>query len=174
MIFLSEAMRYLIAVDPDVDKSGVAVLNVATQRIEVLSMTFPELLDYLCNAKVLSPNLKLYVEAGWLNKKSNFHGQTGNRGQRVAKNVGANHQVGKLIIEMAKHYKIDVSQVPPLRKCWKGKDGKITQEEIEYFIPGFPKRTNQDSRDSALLAWYHAGLPIKVKTAKSMPHVIRG
>ena len=43
-----------------------------------------------------------------------------------------------------------------------GKDRKISQEEIEQFIPDFPKRSNQEGRDAALLAWDYAGFPIRL------------
>lgn len=156
---------YILGIDPDTEKSGVALVNVPEGRlVYAASYSFPKLLDMLYASAL--PNMILYVEAGWMVKKSNFHGQTGSRGQRVAKNVGANHETGKKIIEMAKHYGIEVQEIHPLRKCWTGPEGKITQEEIEYFIPGFPKRTNQDSRDAALICWYQAGLTIKMKTKK--------
>ena len=101
------------------------------------------------------------VEAGWLNKVSNYHTAAGRRGQRIAKNVGANHQVGKMIVEMAKHYGIEVVEQAPLRKCWKGKNGKITHEELASFT-GLMGKTNQDARDAALLAWIYANLPIRL------------
>ena len=41
----------------------------------------------------------------------------------------------------------------PLKKVWKGTGGKITQAEILRIIPGFPKRSNQEVRDAALIAW---------------------
>ena len=49
----------------------------------------------------------------------------------------------------------------PLRKIWKGKDGKITDEEIKAFMP-IIERTNQEERDAALLAWNEAGFPMKI------------
>jgi hypothetical protein len=77
--------------------------------------------------------------------------------------VGANAQVAKHLIALAKYFELEVEEAKPLRKCWKGKDGKITAEELKM-ITGFAGRTNQDARDAALLAWWYAGLPIKMKT----------
>lgn len=37
----------IIGVDPDVEKSGVAFLNRKSKTLEVVSLSFPELLDYL-------------------------------------------------------------------------------------------------------------------------------
>lgn len=44
---------------------------------------------------------------------------------------------------------------------WQGKDGKITAEELQH-ITGYDRRTNQDARDAALLAWVYGGLPLKM------------
>jgi hypothetical protein len=158
--------NYIIAIDPDVDKSGVAELSPQHRLLEVTSLSFPQLIDYLQTRKELSRTAKtsllVVVEAGWLNSISNFHTTAGRKGQRIAKNVGSNHQVGKMIVEMCEHYAIPVTTVKPLKKMWKGKDGKITQAEIASFT-GITGRTNQEERDAALLAWVYAGLPIKVK-----------
>ena len=57
----------------------------------------------------------------------------------------------------------EVIEQAPLRKCWKGRDGKITQIELNYFT-GITGRTNQEARDAALIAWNFAGFPIRIKT----------
>jgi hypothetical protein len=101
------------------------------------------------------------VEAGWLNTISNYHTAAGRRGQRIAKNVGANHQVGKIIVQMCKSYGIEVVEQRPLKKMWHGKDGKITREELAAFT-GLKEQNNQEERDAALIAWIYAGLPIKM------------
>lgn len=66
---------------------------------------------------------------------------------------------------MARSYGLKVVEHLPLFKCWKGKDRKITDEEIKCFMP-IKGRTNQESRDAALLAWVFSGLPIRVKPVK--------
>ena len=152
----------IIAIDCDVDKSGVAYLFVPTREFTLSSLTFPKLLDYLQTVKFTIIDVVVIVEAGWLNAKSNFHGQSGNAGQRIAKNVGANHQTGKHIIEMCKHIGLEVVEQKPIAKTWRGRDKKITHEELAYFT-GIMGKTNQEERDAALLAWNYAGLPIKIK-----------
>jgi hypothetical protein len=158
----------IIAIDPDVDKSGVAFLEVATRKLEVSALSFPQLLDYLQfvrREKQTAEQLKVavVVEAGWLNAISNYHTAPGRKGQRISKNVGANHETGRKIIEMCRHYGMEAVEQPPLKKCWKGKDGKITHEELSYFT-GLTGKTNQEGRDAALLAWVYAGLPVRIKT----------
>lgn len=156
----------IIGIDPDREKSGVAFLNVSTRMMEAAPIPFPELLEYLQEKrdrlKALGKSLLVVVEAGWLVTKSNYHPFQGHRAEKISKDVGANHETGRKIIEMCGHYGIDVLAHYPLKKCWKGRDGKITAEELEA-VTGYSGRTNQDVRDAALLAWYSAGLPIVIK-----------
>lgn len=160
-------MKYdvIIGIDPDTIKSGVAVLVPSTRNIQVYSLTFPELLDFLLAFSKKYDCVKniVVIEAGWMHEKSDFRDTKGKAATRIAKNVGANHETGKKLIEMCKHYGLDVLPHIPLKKGWKGKDGKITQVEIEQFI-ALPDRTNQEERDAALLAWCFANLPIRIKT----------
>lgn len=160
-------MKYdnIIAIDPDREKSGVAYLHPGSRRLEVSNLSFPLLLDYLKASKEeyerISESLIVVVEAGWKAKKSNYHAMMGHRAEKIAKDVGANHETGRKIVEMCRYYGLEVEEHAPLPKCWQGRDRKITQEEPESFT-GLHGRTNQDARDAALLAWMYAGLPIKV------------
>ena len=150
----------VIGIDGDVDKSGVAFLHVPTRKLEASTLTFPELLDYLQFVKKQSieknETVVVVVEAGWLNKKSNFHGGKGGIGQKIANGVGRNAEVGRKIIEMCKHYDLEVIEQRPLRKSWKGRGGKITHEELNKILKSrnmeIIKRSNQDVRDSVLIA----------------------
>lgn len=155
----------IIGIDPDVDKSGVAELNISTREVEWFLLTFPLLIDYLRSIRkkhLQKESVLVVVEAGWLNKKSCFHDAQGRKAEKVAKDVGANHETGRKIIEMARHYGFEVVEAPPLLKCWKGHGGKITHEELSCFT-NIKGKTNQDVRDAILLAWVHGGLPITTK-----------
>lgn len=156
----------IIAIDPDVERSGVAVLVIKERRLKTFSMDFPSLLDYL---RIISEQLGnpplIVVEAGWLNA-SHWH-LTARDTPRLAaakgNAAGRNHETGRKIIEMAKFYGLKVEEAKPLRKCWHGRDGKITHEELASLlerkgIVGLPKTTNQDARDSALLAVVYSNL----------------
>lgn len=148
----------IVAIDPDVTKSGVAVLDVKGKSIELYAMTFPDLIDYLYSIQDRE-SVRIAVEAGWLNFKSNFHGYYGRRGEKIAKDVGANHETGRKIVEMCEHIGLSVSLIKPLGKRWKGANGKITHCELESVLKGLKialnrKRTNQDERDSILIAIY--------------------
>lgn len=112
----------------------------------------------------MQETLIVVIEASWL-IKGNWHLSSWERKQRAASkgyDVGRNHETGKKIVEMCQHLGIEVLEHAPLRKCWKGKDGKITHDELASFT-GLMGRTNQDARDAALLAWAYAGLPIRLK-----------
>lgn len=153
----------IIAIDPDVSRSGVALLKPATGRLEVSNLTFPQVIDYVQQANKGSGTLVVLVEASWL-IQGNWHLSSWERRQRAASkgyDVGRNHETGKKIVEMCRHLGVEVLEHAPLRKCWRGKDGKITHEELVSFT-GIKGRTNQDARDAALLAWVFSGLPIRI------------
>jgi hypothetical protein len=168
----------IIAIDPDVKKSGIAFLDPMNKTLEVTVLTFPQLIDYLLFAKKKSEEhndpFMVIVEAGWLNS-SNWHTNK-NDNVRTASikgaAIGRNHEIGRKIVEFCEYHKIDVLPVRPLRKIWKGTGGKITQDELEQ-ITGITTKTNQDGRDAALLAWVFAELPIQInnkKTSKKTTH----
>lgn len=158
----------VIAIDPDKDKSGVCVVDTHLGLASVYSMQFPKLIDYIVKEKEASDSkseiMKVVVEAGWFNIKSNWHtSKSKGVAAKIGKDVGANHQTGRLIVEMARHNGIEVDEVHPLKKCWKGRDGKITQDEMEHLmkrneISTHKHRMNQDERDALLLGLFHSKL----------------
>lgn len=153
-------MRYdkIIAIDPDVDKSGVAILDVAEKTMSYASMSFPILVDFLRKNKEAGINMRVLIEAGW-RKKANWHVTYGSNAQNamIGNKTGRNHETGRKLIEMAKFYKVNIEEIQPLTKVWKGRDGKITQPELlqqlkRRGIELMGKRTNQDVRDAILIA----------------------
>lgn len=155
-----------VGIDPDCDKSGVAVVYKSTKDVSVSKKSFFEMEEYLTN---ILPDCygKFFVviEGGWLNQ-SNWHIKNCRispaKAAAIGRHVGMNHQTGMLLVQMCEIYKIPYEVVKPLSKHWAGPDGKITAKELEYFT-GYNKRTNQDERDAILLAWNYAGLSIRVK-----------
>ena len=152
-----------VGIDPDIDRNGVGIVHRRERTCEVRSMKFVELVDWLRDEVTGWRSVTVVVEAGWLND-SVWHLQR--KGLQwaasVGKAVGRNHQTGILIADMAEHMGLKVVRQRPLRKCWRGKDGKITHKELQYFT-GVQGRTNQETRDALLLAWVAAGLPVRVK-----------
>jgi len=146
-------MKILIGIDPDVDKSGVAYIGIDCVLI-LDNLTFFKLYDLLSyvknlseKGKIIATPLKVYIEAGWLNK-SNWHtsdSKSRHVNTRIGNNTGSNHEVGRKIAEMCEYLKIDYELVRP------------TQSKVDavYFkrLTKYQKRTNQEQRDAAMLIW---------------------
>lgn len=139
-------MKY-IGVDPDTDKSGFSVWDQGRQEFDHIGKeTFFDLTEKILILREFE--ISVFVEAGWLNKKSNFHrrkGQSKSVGEKIAKAVGANHQIGKLIVEFCNKNSINVTEVRPTSK-------KLKSDEFKR-ITGYKKRTNSEMRDSAMLVF---------------------
>ena len=158
--------KIIIAIDPDVEKSGVSVLYKVDKSVESCNKTLRELISFLRNYAMLDDvenNLIVLVEGGYLNE-GNYHlrAYINNKyASRIGHDIGRNHQVALDIIEIIKSCGLQVKVVRPLRKCWKGADGKITHAELERVAEknGYSltkKRTNQDERDAILLSLVYA------------------
>lgn len=162
-------MKYdmIIAIDPDVEKSGVAQLITQTRSVAVYTHTFPEVCEFVRQVSEANKGIRLVVvvEAGWMNT-TNWHLPphcTARMAADIGKRTGRNHETGRKICEMCRFLGVEVVEHIPLVKRWKGKGHKITQEEIMQFVHGLPKRMNQDARDATLLAWTFANFPIRLK-----------
>ncbi|MDD4438318.1 MAG: hypothetical protein PHS04_09820 [Tissierellia bacterium] len=157
----------IVGIDPDIDKSGVAIYYKAQRQMEKDSLEFPDLLVKLYDLSCLPLNVLVVVEAGWLNEKSNFHGFSKGVAENIARKVGSNQQTGKHTIEMCQYFGLEVIEQKPFEKTWKGKDRKITHEEINYILESNKlapfKQTNQEVRDALLICINHAGLILRVK-----------
>lgn len=145
-------MKYqnYIGIDPDVTKNGVAFYERATKKLELSNLTFFELFDYLQFVKKVSKeenqSVSVIIDAGWLNK-SNFHvtGQNKSINGQIGERVGANHQVGKLIVEMCIYLDLDYKLNKPTKS-------KVNAETFAK-ITGIIGRTNQEQRDAGMLVY---------------------
>jgi len=133
--------EYYIGIDPDCIKSGVALWNSKLKKYEFIkALKFFDLLELINEYK---DTAMVVLEAGWMNKKNNWHlSQNQFTAQRIAKNVGENHKVGKLIAEYLERIKIEHLLVVPKQK-------KISYELFLKYT-GI-KEKNQDKRDAAML-----------------------
>lgn len=166
----TEKPSIVIGIDPDVDGSGVGVIDLLTHEVTKLQLRLPELVDYL---KGLRGVAKVFIEAGWMNH-GNYHLK--NKGQhhasKIGEQIGRNHEVSKIIGEFCQHNKIQFIHVAPLKKHWRGKDGKITHDELinllecSGVVVKKPMRTNQETRDAILLALVHSGIPLRTRISK--------
>ena len=144
--------KILIGIDPDVDKSGVSMTG--SGELRLFNLDFFNLFDHLKYVKELADNsytivvpIKVYIEAGWLNK-TNWHTSSKMNTATVAQigaRTGANHETGRKIAEMCEYLKIDYELVRP------------TQSKVDavYFkqLTKYQGRTNQEQRDAAMLIW---------------------
>ena len=158
-----------IGIDPDVEKNGVALLDVETRKLSIRQLPFAQTVEY-CRGQYRSLELKdgfkVIIEAGWLNR-GNWHlSRWDGRNGAAAKGVdqGRNEQTSRLLGEMMDFYNIPYEFKRPLFKCWAGKDRKITTAELESITGQKIGRINQEGRDAALLAWDKAGLPMRIST----------
>lgn len=174
-------MRMFIGIDSDIDLSGVATLSIGDEgrNLRVDKMCFADLCAHfqmLKQAERSGAQIRIIFEASWL-IQSNWH-LTKTKGKadsaKVGYKVGRNHQVGICLCEFARGLNLDVVERKPLQlrsggfHFWSGKDGKITQEELNEVLrnAGFDQmrvRHNQEERDAALLAIVEAGLPIRCR-----------
>jgi len=108
-----------IGIDPDAEKSGVAVWD--SKELTLLNLRFFELYEKLINCNMHcslnGKELTVVIEAGWLNTKSNWHsyGHGENVAAKIGTKVGANHQTGKLIAEACEYLGIEYQLKKPKR-----------------------------------------------------------
>lgn len=157
----------ILGIDPDVEQSGVARLDIEQKTLWAQTLPFPLLIDYIreVHAQNKGKHIGVVVEASWLNSHNWHLSRYDNLAIAARKGYdeGRNHEAGRKVVEMLQHYGIEVGERPPLRKVWQGKDRKITHAEITAITGWDKKRSNQEERDASLLAWNESGLPIIVK-----------
>jgi hypothetical protein len=137
---MNKKVTIFIGIDPDLEKCGVAVWDKLDKSIETYSFNVAELIEEL---KMYIAPIHVVLEAGWLIKKSNWHGKNGNVANRIAKNVGENHASGKIIEQFLIKMGISYELVKP--------KGKINADMFAK-ITGI-KRSNQDVRDAVMLVY---------------------
>ena len=181
--------RIIIGIDPDVESSGLGIVNISSNGKVVTTYShhpLPELVntlvlltadqrrpqsltDKIIYDKPPLPEIHIYIEAGWLNQ-GNWHISPRDSRQAAAakgRSAGRNHQLGLDLCALLNHQGIKHQLIKPLQKCWKGKDRKITHSELDTIVrwvnrEGLPrKRSNQEERDALLIAWVQSGLPIR-------------
>jgi len=144
-----ESKKVFIGIDPDTDKSGIAIK--CGKVFNLYNLSFFDLYNKL---KTISENSKknniptqVYVECGFLNK-GNRHTQADKSLQfngKISERVGANHEIAKKICEMCEFLELEYKQIRPTQ----------TKTNSTFFqqLTGFTKRTNQEQRDALMLIW---------------------
>lgn len=145
-------IHYRIGIDPDLKASGYALVeNKPFEKQKIIAVSNPsfwvlcELIKHWHINKG-EATLIVCIEAGWLNKKSNYHGAFNKEiAARIGKNVGENHAVGKLLEEYCQFNQIPYKLIRPTTEKWDSRKFKM--------ITGYEKRTNQEIRDAVKIAW---------------------
>lgn len=139
-------MHILIGIDPDVDKSGVALK--INEHIELFNLSFFDLFEFLSEkserVKTTKENILVVVEAGWLNK-SNWHKNKNGSAAinaEIGKRTGSNHETGKKIVEMIEFLKLPCRTIKPRKS-------KVNSKFFKS-ITGI-NRSNQEQRDAYML-----------------------
>jgi hypothetical protein len=143
-------MNYIIGIDPDAQKSGVALVEV-NRIVEMQKMALPELIEY-CVGMAISHNIIVKIEdvESWKNVRQR-PGQNFAAMRKISQNVGQVKQAARSIVEMLVSKGITPVIVKPLR-------GPIKQakKNSAYFnkVTGWTGRSNEDCRDAALIALF--------------------
>jgi len=135
--------KFIVGIDPDVDKSGVAFLS--GNQLQLDNLTFFQLFDYFNEMKKKYPGLEVYVECGFLNK-SNWHKKSDRSAafnSKIGEHTGANFETAKKIVEMCEYLKITHYKIKPTKS-------KITNDYFKS-ITGYTGKTNQEQRDAFML-----------------------
>lgn len=152
----------VVAIDPDVDKSGVAIVG-KDKKVEAYCLDLPDLIRFLINKRDKGDKFRVIVEASfkishnWSANKKLSKAAISSIGVRI----GRNHQIAHDVIAFCKTLDIDCVPMRPLVKHWRGSNGKISHKEITRFMD-IKGRTNQEKRDALLLGWVYLNHPIRV------------
>jgi hypothetical protein len=136
----------IIGIDPDISKNGIAWIYDANQ-LDISNMSFVDVMTFI---QLNKPIIKcVYLEAGWLNKKANWHNARNVCiAASIGRKVGENHATGKLLQQNIEAVGVKVELVKPTSK-------KLNQLEFQK-LTKFPTRTNQEQRDAAMLIFGRA------------------
>lgn len=148
----------VIGIDPDVDKSGVAIRNKHNGGWQLSTMDFWSLIKWL-DENWLQIRV-VVIEAGFLNTKSNFRdaqqvatalnsdnpvaglAKQKRIGENISVKVGRNHQIGILLVEYCETNGIPFLAIQPT-------GGKITSTKMFFQMYGIKtEKSEQEIRDA--------------------------
>lgn len=138
-----------IGIDPDLVRSGVAFVH-GQKILELSTLSMPELIEYVV-LKAQAHEIEVLIEDVESIKPTFARKGTGLAAMRkISQNVGQVKAAARLIREMLVSKGVDVKMVGPLTGAVKMK----AKKNSEYFnkLTGWGGRSNQDTRDAALIA----------------------
>lgn len=176
----NESRTLLVGIDPDTKASGWAVIDLSNRTVHLETLPFMDILALLTERRREvddhyldeSYSYRFVVEDIWT-VAHNWHVSPRDNRLTISKkgyHIGRCSMVGQLIYEAIGAYFFPRIAQPPLRKVWRGADGKISHSELLELCekldlklpPSKQKQTNQEERDALLLAIHHIATPIKL------------
>lgn len=176
----NEPRTLLVGIDPDTKASGWACIDLSDRTVHLETLPFMDILSLLTEWRREvddhyldeAYSYRFVVEDIW-RVAHNWHVSPRDNRLTISKkgyHLGRCSMVGQLIYEaIGAHFFPRIAQ-PPLRKVWRGIDGKISHDELLELCekhdlklpPSKQKQTNQEERDALLLALHHIATPIKL------------
>ena len=140
-----------IGIDPDIEKPGVAIIKDG-KYTAVHSLTMPVLFDLIAECKG-EECVTFYVEDVRTDTATYYRNKSTARNKQavqdtISQRVGMVKGAAMTICHVIKHYGCKLVMVKP-----KSRAHKDAKHEADYFkrVTGWQGRTNQDSRDAAML-----------------------
>ncbi|MCF0074016.1 hypothetical protein LZD49_26275 [Dyadobacter sp. CY261] len=145
-------VKHIVGIDPDLNRSGLAIWDVSGKWVFHKAVSFSELIlrvTMLCQKE----DTVIVLEAGWLNAKSNFRkGFSRQKSDRISKNVGENQATGKNLSEVLSSSGYQVIEQKPLPKGpLKGKSWTEAGRKFIQENSGITGRLNDEERDAIYL-----------------------
>lgn len=144
--------RLVVGIDPDLVKSGVALVREG-EILSLQALSFPQLLKFAADVDLAVPKPLFVVEDVEIDKTTYRRAKTNARTHAaIAQKVGQVKGVARVLVECLNDMGADVLQVKPLQ----GPAKRQAKGDADYFnrITGWEGRSNQDTRDAALLALF--------------------
>lgn len=135
--------KFIIGIDPDVDKSGIAIIE--GNNVTLDNLTFFQLFELFKSFKEQNRKPIIYVECGFLNK-SNWHKKAGKSAAfnaKIGEYTGANFETAKKIVEMCEYLRLSHVKIKPT----------ASKKDSDFFkkLTGISFATNQEQRDAYML-----------------------
>lgn len=132
-----------IGIDPDTDKSGVAIWNNENSEVKLMNLELPVLIDTIEEANKFDNDILVVIEKGE-NNKSIFHmaitkAVAGAIGVKVGKNFQVTNDIEKFMIHLGIKYEF----FTPNKST-----PKYTHKFSKSIFNFKGKRTNQEQRDA--------------------------
>ena len=142
--------KYVIGIDPDCKKSGVAVF-VDGEMSHITNMDLLRYTEY-CITFRDRDDVTFVIEDGNLISGLYSRNKFGNKAvqHKISERVGANKQRATDLIDIAKHYGIKVVRQKPRKGNWADK------KEMFQKVTGWKGQSNPETRSAAFFGYIYA------------------